>query len=94
MGTQVRLKTFHLNLNVEFKMILTVHRFIQFLKNFKSNDMEIAFSSERSIQDAIQELSEGESSTVIISYGVMFIYVAIALGNFKSFKTFLVRFRN
>lgn len=52
--------------------------------------MEIAFSAERSIQDAIQELSEGEFSTVLISYSVMFLYVALALGNFKSFKTLLV----
>lgn len=53
--------------------------------------MEIAFSSERSIQDAIAELSQAESLTVIISYSVMFIYVSIALGKFRSFKTILVR---
>lgn len=52
--------------------------------------MEIAFNAERSIQDAIVELSESESSTVIISYTVMFIYVAVALGSFRSFYTFLV----
>lgn len=52
--------------------------------------MEIAFSSERSIQDAIVELSKAESSTVVISYSVMFIYVSIALGKFRSFKTLLV----
>lgn len=53
--------------------------------------MEIAFSSERSIQDAIAELSQAESLTVIISYSVMFIYVSIALGKFRSFKTILVQ---
>lgn len=53
--------------------------------------MEIAFSAERSIQDAIQELSQAESSTVLISYSVMFIYVSIALGKFRNFKTLLVR---
>lgn len=56
--------------------------------------MKIAFSAERSIQDAIEELSETESTTVIISYSVMFIYVAIALGKFKNFKTILVRYGN
>lgn len=53
--------------------------------------MEIAFNAERGIQDAIKELSEGESLTVFISYMVMFIYVAIALGSFRSFYTLLVR---
>ena len=56
--------------------------------------MEIAFNAERGIQDAIQELSESESTTVIISYSVMFIYVAIALGSFRGFYTFLVRIVN
>lgn len=65
-------------------------RFVNFLKNYSSIHLEIAFSAERSIQDAIEELSEAESSTVLISYTVMFIYVSIALGNFKSFTTLLV----
>lgn len=52
--------------------------------------MEIAFNAERGIQDAIQELSESESTTVIISYSVMFIYVAIALGSFRGFYSFFV----
>lgn len=52
--------------------------------------MEIAFSSERSIQDAIAELSQAETSTVLISYSVMFIYVSFALGKFRSYKTILV----
>lgn len=55
--------------------------------------MDIAYSAERSIEDAIEELSQGETYTVIISYSVMFIYVAVALGNFKSFATILVRIR-
>lgn len=65
-------------------------RFVNFLKTFTSDEMEIAFNAERSIQDAIEELSESESSTVLISYTVMFIYVAVALGSFRSFHTFLV----
>lgn len=52
--------------------------------------MEIAFNAERSIQDAIEELSESETSTVLISYTVMFVYVAVALGSFRSFYTLLV----
>lgn len=64
--------------------------FINFLKNYSSDTLDIAFSSERSIQDAIEELSEAETSTVVISYSVMFIYVAVALGKFKGFKNVLV----
>lgn len=52
--------------------------------------MEIAFSAERSIEDAITELSEAESYTVIISYGLMFLYVSIALGKIKELRTFFV----
>lgn len=65
-------------------------RFIEFMKGFSSPHMEIAFSAERSIQDAITELSEAESYTVIISYSLMFLYVAIALGKIKELRTFLV----
>lgn len=55
--------------------------------------MDIAFSSERSIQDAIEELSDAESITVIISYSVMLVYVSIALGKYKSFKTIFVSYK-
>lgn len=65
-------------------------RFINFLKNYKTNDLKIAFNAERSIQDAIKELSESETVTIAISYSIMFIYVALALGSFKSCRTFFV----
>lgn len=74
----------------DFHTTIRLSRFINYLKGFKSPHLDIAFSAERSIQDAIEELSEAETSTVLISYGVMFLYVAIALGNFKSFRTLLV----
>ncbi|XP_017872469.1 PREDICTED: Niemann-Pick C1 protein [Drosophila arizonae] len=63
--------------------------FVDFLKDYKSEYLDIAFSAERSIQDAIVELSEGEVSTVVISYVVMFIYVAISLGRIRSCVGFL-----
>ncbi|XP_062139723.1 NPC intracellular cholesterol transporter 1 homolog 1b [Drosophila sulfurigaster albostrigata] len=64
-------------------------RFIDFMKNYTSERLDIAYSAERSIQDAIVELSEGEVSTVVISYVVMFVYVAIALGRIRSCLGFL-----
>lgn len=63
-------------------------KFIDFMKNYTNDKMDIAFSAERSIQDAIVELSEGEVLTVVISYLVMFVYVAIALGKIRSCSNF------
>ncbi|XP_030563152.1 NPC intracellular cholesterol transporter 1 homolog 1b [Drosophila novamexicana] len=64
-------------------------RFIDFMRNYTSTRLDIAYSAERSIQDAIVELSEGEVGTVVISYVVMFLYVAIALGRIRSCVGFL-----
>lgn len=53
--------------------------------------MDIAFTSERSIQDGIEEISTAEVGTVLVSYLIMFLYVALALGKIKSFGKALVR---
>ncbi|XP_039499323.1 NPC intracellular cholesterol transporter 1 homolog 1b [Drosophila santomea] len=63
--------------------------FVDFLRDYKSDRLDIAYMAERSIQDAIVELSEGEVGTVVISYVVMFVYVAIALGHIRSCRGFL-----
>lgn len=52
--------------------------------------MDIAFSAERSIEDGIEEISQAEVPIVIISYVVMFIYIAIALGRITSFRYLMV----
>jgi hypothetical protein len=52
--------------------------------------MSVAFSSERSIEDELERESEAEIVTVVISYAVMFVYIAVALGHLRSFKTILV----
>ena len=52
--------------------------------------MSVAFSSERSIEDELQRESQAEVITVVISYAVMFVYIAVALGHFRSIKTLLV----
>ncbi|XP_001355048.3 NPC intracellular cholesterol transporter 1 homolog 1b [Drosophila pseudoobscura] len=67
--------------------------FVDYLKEYRSDRLDIAFMAERSIQDAIVELSEGEVSTVVISYVVMFVYVAIALGRIRSCRGFLLESR-
>lgn len=52
--------------------------------------MSVAFSSERSIEDELERESEAEIITVVISYAVMFVYITVALGQFRSFRTILV----
>jgi Niemann-Pick C1 protein len=69
-------------------------RFVEFMKNWTETQMpdfmSIAFSSERSIEDELQRESQAEVITVVISYAVMFVYITVALGHFRSFKTLLV----
>ena len=64
------------------------------MKNWTETEMpdfmSVAFSAERSIEDEIERESEAEVFTVVISYAVMFVYIAVALGHFRSFKTLLV----
>lgn len=52
--------------------------------------MDIAFSAERSIEDGIEEISQAEMSTVVISYVVMFVYIALALGKIRSLRYLFV----
>ena len=69
--------------------------FISFMKNFKENgpkDFHVSFSSERSIQDELNRESESDVITILISYIIMFLYISIALGQFKSFARILVSF--
>ncbi|XP_071451565.1 NPC intracellular cholesterol transporter 1 homolog 1b-like [Hetaerina americana] len=74
-------------------------RFINFMKNWtRSQDdggkrpefMDVAFSSERSIQDELNRLSDAEISTVAISYAAMFVYIVLALGKIGSWRSLLV----
>nr|CAD7589718.1 unnamed protein product [Timema genevievae] len=55
----------------------------------KPKFMEVAFSSERSIQDEIDRESKAEVATVVISYVVMFVYISLALGRVRSFRTLM-----
>lgn len=64
--------------------------FVDYLADFESENMTIAYSAERSIEDGIAALSEAELWTVIISYIVMFVYITIALGKIQSLQTFFL----
>ncbi|CAM1327847.1 NPC1 (predicted) [Pycnogonum litorale] len=64
--------------------------FIQFLKNYKNENLTISFNSERSIEDELDRSSKGDVFTILISYCVMFTYISLALGQPNSFKFLLV----
>ncbi|XP_071646320.1 NPC intracellular cholesterol transporter 1 homolog 1b [Temnothorax longispinosus] len=63
-------------------------RFLDFMENWNENgrpdSMDVAWSTEKSIQDELDRTSKAEMITVIISYLVMFVYVAFALGKIKT----------
>lgn len=63
--------------------------FVDYLQNFTNGNhsLDIAYMAERSIEDGIDEMSEAELWTVIISYVVMFVYITIALGKIRSLRT-------
>ncbi|XP_065341040.1 NPC intracellular cholesterol transporter 1 homolog 1b-like [Cloeon dipterum] len=65
--------------------------FIAFMKRWEAESkpgfMEIAYNSERSIEDELDRTSQAEVYTVLISYLVMFVYISIALGRIRSIKT-------
>nr|XP_039253509.1 NPC intracellular cholesterol transporter 1-like [Styela clava] len=59
-------------------------KFIEFMKNYTSDNLTVAFSSERSIEDEINRESGADIMTIATSYLIMFAYVAIALGKFSN----------
>ncbi|CAG0897897.1 unnamed protein product, partial [Cyprideis torosa] len=53
-------------------------------------DLDLAFNSERSIEDELNRQSKGDVLTIAISYMIMFAYVAITLGQSRSFSRLLI----
>ncbi|XP_045773884.1 NPC intracellular cholesterol transporter 1 homolog 1b-like [Maniola jurtina] len=71
----------------EQKFINLMH---EYEKNNKSDFVDVAFGTERSIEDEIQRISVAEALPITISYLLMFVYVIFALGNIRRFKTCLI----
>ncbi|CAG9788058.1 unnamed protein product [Diatraea saccharalis] len=69
-------------------------KFIELLHYYEANNksdfIEVAFASERSIEDEIIRVSEAEAVPIAISYILMFVYVTASLGNIRSCRTWLV----
>lgn len=71
--------------------------FIDYIKKWEQNEtlsanLSIAFTSERSIQDEISRASESDVVTILISYCLMFLYIAVGLGQFRALDRILVSF--
>ncbi|XP_076063159.1 Niemann-Pick type C-1a isoform X2 [Oratosquilla oratoria] len=64
--------------------------FNKFMSNFSHDMMDIAFRSERSIEDELERMSKSDVPTVIISYIIMFLYIAIALGHTNQLSRLLI----
>ncbi|XP_011329204.1 NPC intracellular cholesterol transporter 1 isoform X4 [Ooceraea biroi] len=62
--------------------------FINFMKNWtatrKPAFMDIAFTSERSIEDELNRESQSDIVTILVSYVIMFGYIAVSLGQIRS----------
>lgn len=64
-------------------------RFLEYMKEIVSDgnltlNMDIAYNAERGIEDELARESMNDLLTILISYLIMFAYVAIALGNVSS----------
>lgn len=66
--------------------------YVEFMKNCTKYEslMDIAFTSERSIEDELNRESQSDVLTILISYIIMFAYIAISLGKIKDCSRLLV----
>ncbi|XP_052743451.1 NPC intracellular cholesterol transporter 1 isoform X1 [Bicyclus anynana] len=68
--------------------------FIKFMKNYTATEMpeymDIAYTSERSIEDELKRGSKSDVYTILVSYFIMFAYIAISLGRFTSCSRLLI----
>lgn len=69
-------------------------KFITFMKNWTKTEMppymDIAFTSERSIEDELYRESQSDVMTILVSYIIMFAYIAISLGQLNSCSRLLI----
>ncbi|XP_026472293.1 NPC intracellular cholesterol transporter 1-like isoform X5 [Ctenocephalides felis] len=68
--------------------------YIDFMKNWTSTQkpdfMDIAFTSERSIEDELYRESQSDVLTILVSYIIMFAYIAISLGQIRTCSRLLI----
>lgn len=69
-------------------------KYVEFMKNWIKNEkphfMDVAFTSERSIEDELDRESQSDVITILISYIIMFAYIAISLGQIHTCDRLLI----
>ncbi|KRT84012.1 Hedgehog receptor, partial [Oryctes borbonicus] len=69
-------------------------KYVEFMKNWtktkKPGFMDIAYTSERSIEDELDRESHSDVMTILISYVIMFAYIAVSLGQLRSSSRLLI----
>jgi Niemann-Pick C1 protein len=64
--------------------------FLQYMKTYQSKWFDVSYRAERSIEDEIERESKSDIKTVLISYLIMFLYIAIALGRIRNIRHLFV----
>uniref|UniRef100_A0A182NUF5 SSD domain-containing protein n=1 Tax=Anopheles dirus TaxID=7168 RepID=A0A182NUF5_9DIPT len=64
--------------------------YVRFMQNWTRANMSIAFTSERSIEDELARESQSDVSTILVSYIIMFAYIAISLGHVNQWSRALI----
>lgn len=64
--------------------------FVEYMKNFSQADIEISFKAERSIEDEINRESQSDILTILVSYIIMFAYIAVSLGHISDYGRFFM----
>jgi Niemann-Pick C1 protein len=72
------------------KALLWEKSFLEYMKTYNSKWFDVKYRAERSIEDEIERESKSDIKTVLISYMIMFLYIAIALGRIRNFRSVLV----
>lgn len=68
--------------------------YVKFMQNWtqtsRSKNMDVAFTSERSIEDELLRESHSDVMTILVSYLIMFAYIAISLGHVEHFSRIMI----
>ena len=70
--------------------LLWEKHFLEYMKTYHSEWFDVKYRAERSIEDEIERESKSDIKTVLISYLIMFLYIAIALGRIRSSRYLFV----
>jgi Niemann-Pick C1 protein len=64
--------------------------FLQYMATYRSKWFDVKYRAERSIEDEIERESKSDIKTVLISYMIMFLYIAVALGRIRNIRHLFV----